>query len=188
MSTLVRPPDPPLATQRILLRPLVPDDVQAVFEACQDPDIGRWTTVPQPYRLEDAETFIAETITAWRAGREPTFALVDRRTDRLVGCIGLRGAGHACEIGYWTAPEGRGRGLTTEAVTLLSRWALDTLGFERISLLVYVGNDASARVAEKAGYTREGILRRYAIQRGRARDCIVHSLIQGDPLPEQAFG
>jgi RimJ/RimL family protein N-acetyltransferase len=188
VSTAIRPPDPPLATERVLIRPLVHEDAEAIFEACQDADIGRWTTVPQPYLLEHATSFIADTIAAWEAGREPTFALVDRQIGRLVGCIGLRGSGHACEIGYWTAPNSRGRGLTTEAVWLVSRWALHDLGFERISLIVYVGNDASARVAEKAGYRREGILRRYALQRGEPRDCIMHSLIRDDPLPEQAFG
>jgi [ribosomal protein S5]-alanine N-acetyltransferase len=79
-------------------------------------------------------------------------------------------------------------------VRLVSRWALLELGVQRIGLLVYVGNEASARVAEKAGYRREGILRRYALQRGEPRDCIVHSLLRDDladngdsPLPEQAF-
>jgi RimJ/RimL family protein N-acetyltransferase len=180
----LRPPDPPLATDRILLRPLEQADAEAVFTACQDPVIARWTTIPQPYRMEHAVGFIADTIAAWQAGREPTCAIVDRASGELVGCVGLRGVGHAVEIGYWMAPSGRGRGLTTEAVRLISRWAMQNLDIERISLLVYVGNDASARVAEKAGYRREGILRRYTEQRGVARDCIVHALVRDDLAAE----
>jgi RimJ/RimL family protein N-acetyltransferase len=180
---LILPPDPPLATDGVRLRPLALTDSEAVYHACQDAEIGRWTTIPQPYLREHATTFLADTVAAWEQGREPTFAMVDPATGELLGCIGLRAdgsGGHAAEIGYWTAPAARGRGLTTEAVRLVSRWALVELGFERISLLVYVGNAASARVAEKAGYQREGILRRHALQRGEPRDCIVHSLIRAD--------
>jgi RimJ/RimL family protein N-acetyltransferase len=190
----IRPPDPPLATAAWLLRPLVAADIDAVLEACQDVEVVRWTTIPQPYLREHAIGFVADTIEAWELGRDPTFAIVDRETGRMVGCVGLRGeahGAHAMEIGYWMAPEGRGRGLMTEAVRLVSRWALDDLGVERIGLLAYVGNAASARVAERAGFQREGLLRRYAIQRGVARDCIVFSLLRDDPdtgvLPEQAF-
>jgi RimJ/RimL family protein N-acetyltransferase len=188
MSAPVRPPDPPLASERIVLRPLLPADAAAVFEICQDREIAAWTSIPQPYLFEHARTFIAETVAAWHDGREPTFAAIDRGTGQMVGCVGLRGIGHAQEIGYWMAPAGRGRGLMTEAVRLVSRWALDELGVERIGLLVYVGNDASARVAERAGYQREGLLRRYAMQRGVARDCIVYSLLRDDPAIDAAAG
>jgi RimJ/RimL family protein N-acetyltransferase len=180
----IRPPDPPLGSDALLLRPLVAADIDAVFEACQDAEIVRWTTIPQPYLREHAIGFVADTIEAWELGRDPTFAIVDRVSGRMVGCVGLRSeahGGHAMEIGYWMAPEGRGRGLMTEAVRLVSRWALHELDIERIGLLAYVGNVASARVAQKAGYRREGILRRYALQRGEPRDCIVHSLLRDDP-------
>jgi len=179
----IRPPDPPLGSDKFLLRPLVASDAEAIYAACQDPDIARWTTIPQPYLREHATGFVADTIDAWEHGREPTFAMVDRASGRLIGCVGLRSdgaSGHAMEIGYWTAPAGRGRGLTTEAVRLVSRWALLDLRAERVGLLVYVGNEASARVAEKAGFRREGVLRRYSLQRGTPRDTIVHSLIRAD--------
>ncbi|CAN5732638.1 GNAT family N-acetyltransferase [soil metagenome] len=185
----IRPPDPPLATDALLLRPLVAADIEAVFEACQDRQVVRWTTIPQPYLREHAIGFVADTIDAWELGRDPTFAIVDRHSGRMVGCVGLRGeshGGHAMEIGYWMAPAGRGRGLMTEAVKLVSRWALDDLAVERVGLLVYVGNDASARVAERAGYQREGLLRRYAMQRGVARDCVIFSLLRDDPAVDAA--
>ncbi|CAN5492331.1 GNAT family N-acetyltransferase [soil metagenome] len=176
----LRPPDPPLATKSVLLRPLRPADAEAVFQACQDPLIARWTTIPQPYRMEHAVGFISDTIAAWQSGREPTFAILDQASGELGGCVGLRGIGHAVEIGSWMAPQGQGRGLTSDAVRLVSGWTMESFDVERIGLLVYVGNEASARVAEKAGYRREGILRRYAVQRGVARDCIVFSLVRED--------
>lgn len=176
----IRPPEPPLAEESILLRPLAPTDEDAIFEACQDPEVTRWTSVPSPYQREHASGFIDETIAAWQAGRDPTFAIVDRASSALAGCIGLVGRDGAYEIGYWLAPSARGRGVATAAVKLISEWAIRRLGVDRIGLLVYVGNDASARVAEKAGYRREGLLRRYADQRGQRRDVIVYSLIADD--------
>ncbi len=177
----VRPPEPPLADELVRLRPLEPTDADDVFAACQDPDIARWTTVPQPYRPEDAQTFVDETRRAWSEGRDPTFAIVEQASGRLAGAIGLRAerAG-VWEVGYWIAPWGRARGVATAALRLISGWALAELGARRIGLLFYVGNEASARVAEKAGYRREGVLRRYADQRGELRDVIVHSLIPED--------
>jgi ribosomal-protein-alanine N-acetyltransferase len=63
---------------------------------------------------------------------------------------------------------------------LLSEWALRRLGYPRLELYHYVGNDASGRVAEKAGFSREGILRLYADMRGEPRDCVMYSLLASD--------
>jgi RimJ/RimL family protein N-acetyltransferase len=177
----VRPPDPPLADDRVSLRLFEAADAEPILRACQDPDIARWTTIPQPYQLEDAQSFIEETQQAWVDGRDPTFVVVERASGELVGAIGLRRERpDVWEVGYWIAAGARGRGIATAALRLISRWAIDELGAQRIGLLVYVGNDASARVAEKAGYRREGILRRYALQRGELRDAIIHSRLPED--------
>jgi RimJ/RimL family protein N-acetyltransferase len=177
----VRPPSPPLADDLVLLRPLEASDADDVYRACQDAEVARWTTIPQPYRRENAQAFIEETRRAWSEGRDPTFAVVERSTGRLAGAIGLRGEGAGrWEVGYWIGPWSRGRGTATAAVRLISGWALAELRAQRIGLLVYVGNEASARVAHKAGYRREGVLRRYADQRGVLRDAIVHSIIPED--------
>jgi RimJ/RimL family protein N-acetyltransferase len=177
----IRPPEPPLADDTVSLRPFAATDADAIYRACQDPDIARWTTIPQPYRREHAQTFIEETQQAWLEGRDPTFVVVERASGGLAGAIGLRRERSGVwDVGYWIAPWARGRGIATAALRLVSRWAIDELGAQRIGLLVYVGNAASAHVAEKAGYRREGILRRYADQRGELRDAIVHSLLPGD--------
>lgn len=177
----IRPPVPPLADDLVSLRPLERSDAEAVLAACQDAEIARWTTIPQPYLLENAQSFIEETRRAWTEGRDPTFAIVDVGDDLLAGAVGLRRERLGVwEVGYWIGPWARGRGIATAALRLISRWAIDQLGAQRIGLLVYVGNSASARVAQKAGYRREGILRRYADQRGELRDVIVHSLLPED--------
>jgi RimJ/RimL family protein N-acetyltransferase len=62
-------------------------------------------------------------------------------------------------VGYWLRPEARGRGAATVAVQLIARWAFDELGVERLELTTAPENVTSQRVAERAGFTREGVLR-----------------------------
>ena len=91
----------------------------------------------------------------------------------------LHGRGIA-EIGYHMAPEARGRGLATAALRLLSDWSFRTLPVARLQLTTHVANPASQRVAEKAGYTREAVLRSWADQRGERVDLIMYSLLPGE--------
>ena len=152
------PPDPPLDDGVVRLRPWVAGDVDAVHVACDDAEIARWTTVPHPYQRSDAEAFVALTLDAWAADMAACFAVVDVADGTLLGSIDLRlppGA-VAGVIGYWVAAPARGRGVATRALRLLSDWAHGDLGLEATMLEVFEGNDASARVAAKAGYHRVG--------------------------------
>ena len=97
----------------------------------------------------------------------------------LAGSIAVRlrrfSTGH---IGYWIAREARGRGVATEALAGLCRWAVDTLDVKRLELLTDVDNRGSQRVAEKAGFQREGILRSSLENRdGHVRDSVMFSLL-----------
>jgi [ribosomal protein S5]-alanine N-acetyltransferase len=87
---------------------------------------------------------------------------------------------HRGEIGYWMAREARGRGLGTRAVRLLSRWAIDALALERVELLANPANEGSQRLAERAGFTREGLLRRYRTRHGVREDLVMFSLLPED--------
>src|SRR4051794_11959507 len=80
-------PNAQLTTPRLLLRPIGPDDVAAVYAACQDPEIQRWTTVPSPYLMEHAEHFAREYAPkAWAAGDAAVFGVTDRGTGELLAC------------------------------------------------------------------------------------------------------
>ena len=175
-------PDPPLTDGEISLRPWERRDVPAVAAACQDPEIPRWTVVPHDYTERHARDFIAGTGTDIAAGRELALAIVDT-DDRLIGALGLSNVDWPdlkAEIGYWMAAESRRRGIGARATRMLAVWAISALGLERIELLANPENEASQRLAERAGFTREGTLRRYRRRHGVREDLVMFSLLAGD--------
>jgi RimJ/RimL family protein N-acetyltransferase len=148
-------------TERLVLRPYRPDDVDAVHRACQDPAIQYWiTAIPVPYTPEVARTFVEETTVRERAeGRAMSVAI--EADGRLVGSSGVypRSDGRlGPEIGYWVAPWARGAGYAAEAARALADWAIG-LGAPRVHLFADVRNTASLAVARRAGFTQEGIAR-----------------------------
>ena len=92
----------------LLLRPWRDDDIEAVYRACQDPDIQRWTTIPSPYGREDAAWFVSTCPDRWRSGTA-SFAAVDAESGSLLGSFGLEGVEHeqGPEIGFWVAADAR---------------------------------------------------------------------------------
>jgi RimJ/RimL family protein N-acetyltransferase len=175
-------PEPPLADAELRLRPWSLGDVPAVTAACQDPEISRWTVVPHDYTDQHATEFIATREADRLAGRELALAIVDHG-DGLLGAIGMSNfdwPDHRGEIGYWMAREARGRGLGTRAVRLLAGWAIDSLALERVELLANPANEASQRLAARAGFTREGMLRRARTRHGVREDLVMFSLLPED--------
>lgn len=176
-----------ITTDRLLLRPFRPEDTEAVFIACQDPGIQRWTTVPSPYAREHAEAFVTTICPdGFRTGAAFTFGVFVRETGELVGAIDVRperspgGPAHRGEVGYWTAREQRGRGYTGEALDALARWSFTELQLGRLEWRAHVGNTASRRVAERAGFTMEGVLRSCLVRNGTSQDLRIGSLLPSD--------
>lgn len=178
-------PDPPLTDGTLLLRLPREADAAAIAAACGDPEIARWIPIPVPYHLEDAMTFVAFSAQGWSSGREPTFVIADAADRTLLGALALHRRpdepGRAA-VGYWLAPGARGRGAATRAVQLVVRWAFDIEpGLVRMELLTLVGNEASGRVALRAGFTREGVLRRFLPFRGELVDAVMFARLHDDP-------
>jgi RimJ/RimL family protein N-acetyltransferase len=175
-------PAPPLTDGEIVLRPWQHGDVPAVAAACQDPEIPRWTVVPENYTERHARDFINGTPGDIASGRELALAVVDSG-DRLLGAIGMSNFDWPdlkAEIGYWMAPEARRRGVGSRATRLLATWALTELGLERLELLAHPANEASQRLAERAGFVREGTLRRYRRRHGVREDLVMFSMLAED--------
>lgn len=109
------------------------------------------------------------------------FAVVDAETNRLGGSIGAHSmSGGVAHVGYWTAAAARGRGFTSEALRTLTGWFLREGGAVRVEPVVEPANVASVRVAEAAGFTREGLLRQRLNLRGRQADVAMYSMLAGD--------
>lgn len=175
---------PTLTGPRVVLRPWRADDVDAVTAACQDQEIRRWTQIPAPYERKHAEAFVGEVAEqAWWGGGA-LFAVELPDAAALVGSVGLSsphdGVG---ELGYWTVATHRGRGLTAEAVRVLSEWALSRHGLHRIELVVDPANQGSRRVAERAGFLAEGVIRQRFQHRGRPTDVVLYSRLHSDGRP-----
>ena len=168
----------------VLLRPWRESDVPQLVEACADPDVQLWTIVPDPYTEADARSWVrGDPLPVEPPGDRVSFAVADAGDDgRLFSSMSIQRIvrGHSGEIGYWTAPWARGRGATTKAVRLLARWSLEEFELRRIELIIAVENTASNRVAEKSGFTREGVLRQYRENKGVWRDHYMWSLLRGE--------
>lgn len=176
-----------LSTDRLELSLPRPDDVDAIFLACQDPDIQRYTPVPSPYERTDAEAFVTRAAADWAAGQHLTWAI--RADDALVGTIGfyrLSGKGDG-EIGYWMAPASRGSGFLREAADAVIAWGFspEGLGLQRIEWRAVAGNIPSARVARALGFRYEGLLRQALVApRGRDDGWIAALLPTDDRTPQ----
>lgn len=176
-------PSEPLADEAIELRAWRWEDVPALVEICQDPEIARWTRVPNPYTEADAKEFVLTAEQLPELGKGLPLAVTDRTTGELLGSVGLVRTDWddlRTEIGYWVARPARGRGVATRAVVLLSRWALSELPFNRVDLMPFQGNDASVEVARRAGFKAEGVLRSYRLVKSEYQTMLMHSLLVDD--------
>jgi RimJ/RimL family protein N-acetyltransferase len=166
----------------LVLRPFVVADVEWVYEVSQDAALQQYVQIPSPYLMEHARYFVEHIALELGArGERAEFVVEDARTGERLARVGLgmRGDGTA-EVGYWTAPAARGRGVAPAAVQAICRWAFAELGLELIEWRAEIGNVASRRVAEKAGFTLEGSLRKRLVHRGERVDAWIGSLVKGE--------
>lgn len=175
-------PSASLEGDGIVLRPLAEADARLIASYCTDELIQRWLPLPNPYTLDDARFFCLELAPSQRAsGDGVVFGIeVD---GRLAGVIDLKRTdwrARTTEIGYWAAPWARGQGIIRRAVSRLSRWAIEDFGFARVEVRVATGNLDSQRVAEAAGFVKEGVLRNAGYVHAGRVDLIVYSLIDAD--------
>jgi RimJ/RimL family protein N-acetyltransferase len=170
----------PLRDGPTALRPWRDGDIPALVRACQDPEIPRWTRVPSPYRESDARMYMQQRYDVVRTGAGAPYAVADPHDGRLLGSISLM---HfvwehtRAEVGYWLTREARGQGHAVRAVRLICRWSFEQVGLERVELLAATNNLPSQRVAERAGFSREALLRSYFAQRQERHDMVAYGLL-----------
>ena len=155
---------PVVEGERVRLRPLSEDDVPRIVEACADPRTAHWLSrVPRPFSEVHARAWLAGCLEQLAIGAAVTWATADPGTDALLGCVNAFDIAprRAAEIGFWTHPDARGRGVTTEACGLVVRHCLTPydrggLGLLRVRMTAAEGNLASQHVIERNGFTLVG--------------------------------
>ena len=163
-----------------------PDDVPLLFEAIRESinEIYPWLPWCHPeYSMEDSSAWVQSRDEAWDADREYSFVILDQRNARFAGGVGLgqvNRINQMANLGYWVRTSCTRRGAATAATRLIAEFGFRELGLQRIEILAAVGNDASQRVAEKAGATKEGTLRNRLLNHGKPTDAVLYSMIPED--------
>lgn len=150
---------PTILVGDLTLRPWRADDAQNIFRICQDPDIQYFTTVPIPYALSDAESFLARQAKGFATKSD--FALAGEMNGQIALCVSAFDSiafEHIIKIGYWTTPDFRGRGLTARAVEALTDY-LFNIGYRRVSADTLPENLGSQKTLLKAGFEFESTQR-----------------------------
>ena len=177
-----------LATDRLLLRPPIDADAETIFATyTQDPEVTRYLMWRPHRHMADAQEYLRRCHDGWTTGAVLTWMLTHRADQRVLGAIALRLDGHKAALGYVLARAWWGQGLMPEAGRALLTHAAQLDGLHRVWAVCDVDNHASARVMEKIGMVREGVLRRWIIHPNVSptpRDALCYAWIRPESVPE----
>ena len=182
---------PTFSTPRLLLRPLVPTDAEAVRVVCGERDVAKWTeTIPHPYPDELADEFIQLAEADEKRGDVILRGIVlqtdgikwpvDYVGDTLVGTVSLKRENRWRHgyVGYVLDKRWWGQGLVPEAVSELCRHAFEELDYVRVWSSCIANNVGSARVLQKCGFAEEGIQRKHFLKWGEWKDVRLFGLLR----------
>jgi len=156
----MKPPET-FITDRLRLRPPALSDAESIHNAyATDPEATRYLIWRPHKNIEETNAFLRRCVEGWSTGSEFPWAITLKEGGELIGMVGLRVHEFKADLGYVLARKFWGNGFATEAVTPILRWALAQPQIYRVWAMCDVDNFASARVLEKVGMTREGIMRR----------------------------
>ncbi|HLW48066.1 MAG TPA: GNAT family N-acetyltransferase [bacterium] len=169
-----------IETARLILRRPVLEDAAAIFERyAHDPDVTRYLTWRPHQNIARTLDFLRGCGALWDGHEGFAWAIVQKGETLPIGMIDLRPQGERAEIGYVLARTFWRRGYVTEAARAVVEWALSRPHVYRVWAVCDVENTASARVLEKIGMRREGVLRRWIIHPnidGAPRDCYCYAI------------
>ncbi|MCP9486850.1 MAG: GNAT family N-acetyltransferase [Gaiellaceae bacterium MAG52_C11] len=163
--------------------PLSAAHLEGVRALVADPEVLRFTRVPEPVPAGFPERWLDRYEEGRRDGSREAYAIEDASTTEFLGLAlvpTIDRDGRTAELGYLVAPAARGRGVASEALRLLSDWAISELDAQRLELMISVENAASKRVAERCGYEREGVLRSIHLKEGVREDMEIWSRLAVD--------
>ena len=173
-----------LITERLILRrPQLTDAVASFEEYAHDLEVTKYLTWRPNQNIKETIAFLNGCLARWESGEELSWGITHKDNDRLIGMVACRVRGHAADIGYVLARSYWHRGYVTEAARAVVEWAANLAPIFRVWAVCDTANEASARVLEKVGMTREGILRRWILHpniSAEPRDCYVYSKVRGE--------
>ena len=176
----MRPPDS-ITDGVVVLRELCEGDRAVVLLTMRDAVVARWLNMPAAPTDRDFDALLRVARDGRASGDRIDYAVTEAGEDVSLGAvIASRRHRDNYEIAYLAREEGRGRGLMTRAVRLLCDWLLEE-GVGRIELRTHPDNEASQRLAQRAGFRREGLERKSIWLHGKRVDAIVWSLLPTDP-------
>lgn len=161
------------------------EDAEDVFAGASESvaEIYPWMPWCHPgYAISDAQGWASFAIAQWEAGRQFEF-VIRTAGGQLLGSGGINSLHDShplANLGYWIRTSQTGKGYATRATLLLAEFAFRDLGLQRVEIVAAVGNHSSQRVAEKAGATREAILRNRIVIHGIPHDAVGYSFVPGD--------
>jgi len=175
-------PFDPIETERLILRKPRMEDAAAIFSAyAQDPEVTRYMTWRPHQNIEETYRIVDVLLGLWENGNAYSYALTLKGSDTVSGMIAAHPDGFKVEIGYVLAHPHWGRGYMTEAACALVSRLLGQPDVYRVFAVCDVENAASARVMEKAGMQREGLLRKYIIHPNvsdQPRDSYIYAVVK----------
>ena len=178
----MRPPER-IETERLVLRAPQLSDAQSIFRGyARDAEVTRYLMWRPHDDARVTERFVAECLAAWEQGARFPWVVTLKDDGELVGMVELRLNGFKADVGYVIARRWWGRGFATEALRPVVEWALAAPGIYRVWALCDVANAASARVLEKVGMQREGVLRRNLLHPNvseEPRDAYCYAAVKG---------
>jgi len=172
-----------LSDGRVRLRLPADADVPRIVEACRDPEVIRYTTVPANYRPQHTVEWMQRGMASLAAGTDVHTVIAEADGSDVLGTISLHEINRIasrCVAGYLTGPWARGRGVATRALRLLCGFAFTELRLARVEVTIEPQNTASRATATSAGFREEGLLRSYMPIAGQRRDMLMYSLLPGD--------
>ncbi|HEY3506011.1 MAG TPA: GNAT family N-acetyltransferase [Actinocatenispora sp.] len=176
---LASTPQPTLAADGLTLRPWRAGDAPYLVEAYEDETIRRWhvRSMSDP----EAHAWINGRAARWAAETGADWAVTEHGVP--VGRLGLKQldlVDGAAEVAYWVLPAARGRAVAPRAVAALTRWCFTDLGLHRLEILHSTANEASCRVAAKAGFAYEGTKRQEGLHADGWHDMHLHARLHDD--------
>jgi RimJ/RimL family protein N-acetyltransferase len=168
---------------KIMLRLAETRDIDSILATATDPETLEWVTLPLDYDRDRAVSYVESYAPGWWERGDGAAWVITDADGNYVGQLDLRiatGDRQVADVGFMTSPHARGRGYMTAALRAAVEFGFAELGLERIEWRAHVGNDASKRVAEKAGFVQEGIQRKGCAQRGGRHDCWLAAIIRED--------